>query len=76
MNLATIKKENGRWFLNGKTYKELNEAEKFLFDEFWIAMKFDFKEQAPREANNISCGQPNIKSQNHHFKEVPKKNGL
>lgn len=70
MTSATIKKENGKWFLNGKLYHELNESEKLFFDEFWIAIKFNFKNISIKEVQDRATDKIVKEIQNHQFKKT------
>lgn len=38
-----INKTDGKWLINGKQYADLTKEEKQFFDEFIIAMKWQFE---------------------------------
>lgn len=38
-----INKTDGKWLINGKQYADLSNEEKQFFDEFIIAMKWQFE---------------------------------
>jgi hypothetical protein len=40
-----IKKTDGRWLINGKTYDKLNAEEKDFFDKFILYMKDQFENE-------------------------------
>lgn len=39
----SITKTNGKWLINGNPYEKISEKEKIFFDEFIIAMKWDYQ---------------------------------
>lgn len=43
MNKIEITKINGKWLINGKPYNEISYTEKIFFDEFLLAMKWDYE---------------------------------
>jgi hypothetical protein len=50
-----INKKDGKWLINGKKYADLSEEEKKFFDEFIIAMKWQFEcEQNDKQTKTIS----------------------
>lgn len=38
-----IKKIDGKWLINGKTYNKISEEEKIFFDEFILAMRWQYE---------------------------------
>jgi len=40
-----INKINGKWLVNGKAYENISDEEKQFFDEFIIAMKWQFEHE-------------------------------
>jgi len=38
-----INKTDGKWLINGKQYADLSDEEKQFFDEFILAMKWQFE---------------------------------
>lgn len=43
MDKIVITKTNGKWLVNDKPYTELTYPEKLFFDEFLLAMKWDYE---------------------------------
>jgi len=43
MYKVEIENVNGKWLINGKPYDKLNIAEKQFFDEFLLAMKWEYQ---------------------------------
>jgi hypothetical protein len=39
----TIKRENGKWLVNGKPYNELNFTEQKFLNQFFIELKLETK---------------------------------
>jgi len=42
MSKITIKKSNGKWLINGKTYEKLEANEKIFFDRFLSYMRENY----------------------------------
>jgi len=42
MSKITIKKSNGKWLINGKTYEKLEPQEKIFFDDFLRYMRENY----------------------------------
>lgn len=40
-----INKTEGKWLVNGKPYDKISDEEKQFFDEFIIAMKWQFEQE-------------------------------
>lgn len=44
MDKIIIERVNGKWLINGKSYIDLNDEEKQFFDEFILAMKYEYEQ--------------------------------
>lgn len=48
----TIKKERGKWLVNGKKYSDLAGPEKTFFDEFIVAMRLNYEIENPNQSSS------------------------
>ncbi len=50
-----VKKTDGKWLINGKTYDKISDKEKTFFDEFIIAMRWRYEcEQYDKRLKKVS----------------------